>query len=64
MNLFHRKDWNKVYPGIHFNENAEILTAGDMFYWKFSNAVRFGIYFIEKGEVRHGWGFISYKMIQ
>ena len=32
MDLFHRKDQNKVYRGIYFIENAEIGTAGNFFF--------------------------------
>ena len=32
VDLCHRKDYNKVYLGIYFIENAEIGTAGDLFY--------------------------------
>ena len=32
MDLFHKKDQKKVYLGIYFIENAEIGTAGNLFY--------------------------------
>ena len=47
MDLFHRKDQNKVYRGIYFIENAEIGTAGNLFFFNF--------------EIGYGWGFISLK---
>ena len=46
--LFHSKCWNKVRPWIYWKKKK----ANE----KSQNKAQVGIYFIEKAEIRYGWG--------